>query len=294
MKREVKPGGSYGQFYDRFDSIEDVLNHIQNAPHVTSRRASQKTSMHYGDGGESWDLNAGFEGTLKLARDGWKDGRDKANVLANALYDQIAQQMFRPEVVFDVYGDGGFDMGRVMVGEPEAFFREEENESQLVAGPSSRVVTIYVNVCTSAAVDAKVMWKRGAVVAALVDLLEQGGKRVEVFVGSCQSSGDSRHEWLVKVKEAGRPLNLDSVAFWVAHPGVLRRIGFAVNETLPQAAFDGIMGFGYGMPDSFRSPREENSLYIDKMLLGAGPWDTPEGAIRWLKEELKKQGLLTE
>jgi hypothetical protein len=102
------------------------------------------------------------------------------------------------------------------------------------------IVRIGFETVVSAGEQVDSIMRRGAAIGALIDALESHNIRCEVTAVArdckCYAMGDETagyvlFETIIKAAEA--PLDLDRLAFAVAHPSMLRRITFAVLETLP-------------------------------------------------------------
>lgn len=113
--------------------------------------------------------------------------------------------------------------------------------------PKKPVVHIVVLGSASAATTAAQFAQFGGAVAYTVDKIENSGRRVELDVLFVMENQYAPLGWRKllgwKIKAAGDPLDLSAVAFSLAHPAALRRIGFAMFERT-----GGEMVLGYGKP----------------------------------------------
>jgi hypothetical protein len=94
------------------------------------------------------------------------------------------------------------------------------------------VVKIIASVAVSGIVSPEAVFSRGAVVLAAVDAIEAAGKRVELWIAKgskAHSNGDEWH-WLVPVKSASQPLDVDRLAFALCSVATQRRLFFSVQE----------------------------------------------------------------
>jgi hypothetical protein len=134
-----------------------------------------------------------------------------------------------PDWSYDV---AGFlcDVGRYSAGMPDCMWMTTEH----AATGERPIMTLAVNVCVSASIDAQNMANYGMAVAHYVDELEADGLRVEVIAAfPLHINGvDVCISWTVKA--ANQQMNLETVAFSIAHPAGFRRLGFAVCERLPK------------------------------------------------------------
>jgi len=114
-------------------------------------------------------------------------------------------------------------------GVPENMFVPLEDG----AANSKPIVRIAVNVVCSAWVEPQDIINRGAAVVALIDKIQSEGQRVEL-IAFCHIEGrrNDRLIMAVTVKRPEEPIDMDRVAFALAHPSMLRRCFFRVVEFL--------------------------------------------------------------
>lgn len=178
-----------------------------------------------------WDLGVGYAGALKLARDGWSEG---ARNVEFSDAQPLAAAMLKTKVL-DFAGELP-DIGRYVSGEPMHMTSHRRKERP--------IVHLVVNLWASGGTSARTFTTYGRALLALVDQLESGGHRVELDVvfptapkGHVVCAG-----W--KVKRAADALDPAALAFSIAHPAAMRRLGFAMVERAPLAADDG-GAYGY-------------------------------------------------
>lgn len=108
---------------------------------------------------------------------------------------------------------------------------EVENMVDVTRGRrQSMVLRIGIERCVSAITDTDDILAVGASVLAVVERLRAAGVASEVWVTFTHHAGDGAYQLRVKVQDAGRPIDLDRLAFWCMHPATLRRLAFAVEE----------------------------------------------------------------
>lgn len=114
-------------------------------------------------------------------------------------------------------------------GVPEDMFVPLEDG----AANSKPIVRIAVNVVCSAFVEPQDIINRGAAVVALIDKIQSEGQRVEL-IAFCHIEGyrNDRYLMSVTVKRPEEPIDMDRVAFALAHPSMLRRCFFRAIEWL--------------------------------------------------------------
>jgi len=215
------------------DSLYDLTSWLSATPRqrYDIDGSSTKTSAS-----QSWDLGAGYEGALALARNGWEEGRDKL-YHANAKLSNDSQ---RPELHYDVAGERP-DVARYVAGDPRHMISHKRRDGH------KPIITLVVNVTAAGMASADSMVNYGAALLSVIDTLENSGRRVEVIGGYITTSiGGAGKEvasitWMVK--RAEDPVDLAALAFSLAHPAMSRRLGFAAMERMPWRLKG---GSGYG------------------------------------------------
>ncbi|MBK7037860.1 MAG: hypothetical protein IPH42_16340 [Bacteroidetes bacterium] len=125
-------------------------------------------------------------------------------------------------------------------------------------------------------------------ICALVDALEYAGHRAEVICNVAASRNqydrdghNKENGWFevdVKVKPSDQPVELSSLAFCLAHPSMLRRIVFSVEELVGWSDY----ADRYGYP---AEATEKGDIYIKEIFSGLVSNDE---AISWVLLELEK------
>lgn len=185
------------------------------------------------DGGVAFEGDTCWQDTVTVADNGYVAIRPNVEALTERIAAHIApslQPAFTP--YFDVSG-GMVDVGRFLDGEPECMVETKLIE---IAKPG-KVVTILVHGGMLGKVKTTDFIKRGVAIVALVESLERMQHSTEIWLEVSSSREDHitprngpvlTH--LVKLKDAGEALDIDSLMFSVAYPGRHRRISFAIRE----------------------------------------------------------------
>ena len=243
-------------------------------------------------GKDNWS-GGSFEKALRLARTGWAEGTELLADAIKAFEAIIPAKRLTTVTVMDITGPGVLDFGRWATGHPEAWMVQQETETtDLGAG---KVIRIVYNITASSKVTTDQMMRKGATVVGLIDLLERSGRRVELdLVTGSQSHNSDGHsiQTSVRVKDAGASLDIERIAYAIAHPSSLRRLGFAIMELIPLEARRscGISpGNGYGMPKDWTV---EDAIYIPAS--DSRRFGTSAEQMIWIKEQLKAQGVTFE
>lgn len=199
-------------------SLAALVRYIDNTPRLWSYGESVSTRAS-----NNWDLNTGYEASLKLARDGWREG---ATHLAQGLASLPAIQTTSKRS----YGVSGSrpSVSRAITNNPRCMIRKRKGTQG-----QKPIVSIAVCVSANCNMDAEPMSNYGLAIARYVDELEAKGVRVELIAAIITRIKGVRcvHTWTVK--EANSAMNLSDVAYSIGHPACFRRLGFALIERVP-------------------------------------------------------------
>ncbi len=285
--------------HEKTDTTETL--HFDTLGEALSFSQQHQPDDHTGnriDPSPSWDNDTGFAGAVHAAEHGWPEGLARITKMAASI--DVCNKVHKPEVYFDVVGEGGWDMGAVMAGLPEVAIAQRDSELQ-IDSPNGPVVKIGVNLCASAGITADVITARGAAMAALVDALETAGKRVELwllcsFARECGRNGDGTYTgygdkliYEIVIKQAHESLSLDKLAFMLAHPAMFRRIIFAMfpgTDMGKQSVFRSMKGYPSEHPES-----AQFDVYLASAMWKTVQWASPASARAWVLGQLAGFGV---
>jgi len=215
-----------------FDTYGEFVDYIEALDY---KEGWADQSWNY-RGDYKWTLGKTFLQARKMATEGWPEGREK---MAGKMSDALASHELMEEREDWTNDHWGFapNVDAYLAGHPRHMLRPETVEQ-----PTERVVRLRVNLACSATVNGEQKATWGTAVAFLVDQLENCGKQVEVTAcylinGVAQLEGmpkyqrDGAYLNTIVIKAAGEPLDLDRLAFMVAHPAAHRRLLFKLRES---------------------------------------------------------------
>ena len=202
-----------------FEDHQDVVNFIDTYPNGKWHNASS----HQAESGTRFHKYT-WEDTLEHFKSGWIEGVAEVDKLAESIKTKLTENIDQYTVSYDVTGDF-IDMGRYVDGTPECM-----GYVDLIPQPMESL-SIVINIGARASVNVEDIYRRGAAITSLIDELQ---KQFFITVKLVQYSADC----------AGKPKNFkqvfnlnmkneysrDLLAFYVAHPGMMRRICFAIKE----------------------------------------------------------------
>jgi hypothetical protein len=162
------------------------------------------------------------------------------------------------------------------------------------AGRMGRVVRVLVNGSASANVTPERIMQRGVLATALVDVLAKLGVGVEVWLESATDDrGKSKHSQLIKLHSSEERLDIDNLMFAMAHPSMLRRVGFSILERTGWSNAKQIAreGAGYGQPhDCLMKDYIQADVVIDKLQNATG--DPVADGVAYIMSTVKGLDLL--
>lgn len=276
----------------RFDSLDAMLEYIESkeTPHWLRGCFADKPDEFTGG-------VATVDAACKLARNGWEGGRDEAAKIVTPLFNQVSSKIERHDPIHDIEGSQ-IDIAAYVDGQPECWTRLV---STYVDGLGSRIIKIGLNCGVSASVSSDTVVAKGATIAALVELLELGGYRVELSVvkaTSAKADGDPIFQWRTLIKRADQDFDMARVMYALAHPSMLRILNFALlaTENLKVAKqigfWEGKRDGGYSHDADFRY---DFDIYIGRSFQGSNEdackWESPESAKDWILRKLEEAGV---
>ena len=246
-----------------FSSLNEMLDYVEAIPErcrIGGRAAGWET------GGSDWVGTSSMREALSLARNGWREGADKAKEAAEVLETDHAQQRRRKHGLVG----SRVNVGRMLAGAPDHMVSRRKQDGV-------KVITLFVAVGMLAVVRAEDAILRAACVAAISDLLESNGYSCEIFaVHDSYINGSERPGVQISfpVKNAGEHLNIEDVVFSLGHPSVMRRFFFAIfgSQDYLSDMWGGMGATTSCFDEDHRPP--PNSYYISELrgqrIKGAG------------------------
>jgi len=248
----------------RFESFDDFIDYVSN-----TRPVWEKSSLASEQDDFKFNQTDSFDHAVDLASNGWEAGRDLMSDVIDEFDSNLVHAIALETRELDVGGDFP-DVGIAVTGDPVCM------ENVTMAETPSPVIRIGVSGTFNYKVKGKQVMYRGGAIASYVDALENQGWRVElVWNGQSVTSGTGKLddlEFQIMLKEANQPVDIDRLSFALAHPAMLRRLEFRLDETIADAEEN--FCFGYG------SARHKRPSDVDIWIPGFEPNSADEALAR--------------
>jgi hypothetical protein len=251
------------------------------------------------DGNPQERFNGGtktYADSAKLLREGWKAGADKVAKLTKQITPRIVRGVKHRTVTRPTVSPVGglrINIADIVAGGPLPFLGKFQTK-EITQG--SKIVRIAINTSASAGVSADTLFGRGAACMALIDVLTRYGKETDITLFfSTKAATHFVAVW--PVKPAGHRINPDRLAYAIGHPSLMRRQFFAALEHGAgehAASFYG--GYGYPVPlpkdaGTYDIMIDSDCAYTEGSREMRVEWTSAESQIKWVKSELRKQGI---
>jgi len=260
--------------------------------HVVERRENttgwKSSSLNYD--GEGWTGTTDLAENIDLMRKGWPEGT--ARIVAGVTALAAAQDDMAPQWAMDVCGAFP-DVGAYIAGEVEHMHNPSMD------APAAPILRLFVPGSNSASVEPWEIENFGIALLTLIDSLERDGRQIELVwqmtalptkparKGSTKrvSAGLPPTSVQVELKRAGDQMDLDRLAYAIAHPAMLRRSCFAVMEQFYEFAD---LGSTFGAPlDYPEEAKEPDALYIPRLCPDLYDLSTPATALASIRRRVE-------
>lgn len=237
-----------------FDNIQEVVSYIKNTK-VTKPfeekwggPSSRKTTN------TKWSGTKNFTEALELLKGGWSEKAKEIEASFSQKTIKEATPVTRQRSVYDVVG-GNCSVPRYLQGVPTSMIRQVRQPVK------EKVTTINYNIGYNCNFDADTIIKNATECLSQIKALEDNGTRVNLnIVWVIKDHSDKDYfTWVIPVKKSSERISIAKIAFAIAHPSMLRRIMFALEERdtdIPSYFSD-----GYGV--SVRGISEINKRFPD-------------------------------
>lgn len=232
-----------------FNSFRDLLTQAVNGSPDDSIPPTSLASKEHGNA--TFYGTHSFEDAIDIANNGWPEGRAQIEKYTKE-YTKLWQKFFPQQdfgaelkqqesgaiIVIDEYLKGSPDCMLDFNPNPELDDKLKGNKLQ----------RLIINGCCNCHISIEAIYQRGALLAALVNAMELSGFNVEIVVIWQVESWRKEQElrYTLTLKRFQDFLDIDALAYSLAHPSMLRRLIFALIEQESKHYVDNFVYHGYG------------------------------------------------
>tara|TARA_R110002096_G_scaffold78088_3_gene184015 strand:+ start:1281 stop:2228 length:948 start_codon:yes stop_codon:yes gene_type:complete len=255
-KTQIVTRRHFETFGDFYEYIIDADEAGVEGFHDSSQREHKERQTE-----SNWTLNASYADAKDLAVNGWPKGREMMEGKMSDALNSHAIPEIQPSWST---GEWGFfvDIGAYSAGDPMCVLHPDEQTSL-----TNNVVKLRVSLACAFGVDGEMKANWGTAIAFLILQLQGQGKQVAVEAcyytekhAGCQrdlKKVGQNYLTTITLKQAGEPLDLDRVAYVVAHPAAHRRLIWRTRE------IEKTLKNGYGTPRPLPDTDEPNMINIE-------------------------------
>ena len=237
-----KDTGKGENIYTTKATVGEMVEFIKQAPRIDS---AGKSSIE-DESTKDWDDNAGYKGAIELAEKGWPAGvkkMKKFEVEAGENFDTL------PAFSYDIAG--------AFPSVPAYCAGDPEHMALPVDLPNKPVCKMVVEIGKAWHLRAATSMRYGVAILGAVNSLMMAGVTVVLdanWSGAFDYGQRDYSQWLIPLGGGGQVMDLDRLAYCLAHPALLRRIGFSylerVKELAPTTKNGYLLNFGGGLFDT--------------------------------------------
>lgn len=271
--------------YEVFDSLGEFAKYA-----IANEAPQSANSAERYENGVSWQESATLAEACDIARNGYGAIRSDVDSILSKVTERLDMKFSEHYVTEYATSGSSVDMGRFVTGEPECML-EFLPESSATMG---RVVKIMVAGTASSDISSAHIIARGVAVVALLETIHKMGVGVELWWESCvtgRGARDKTYSTVVKLHDSNDHLDIDSVMFSMAHPSMLRRLTFSVQEQSTTAKAQGAESYsGYGTPHNLEYTKiRDYDVMVEKLQNGNG--DIVKDPFAWVLTTVQGLGL---
>lgn len=233
---------------EEFDSIHDFITEIHKRPLATKTHPGrEQSSLEVDNSKKPWAGTKSYDEAQQLMETGWTTVAAKLTKRVPVQTKSGNANKTRP--VYSVVG-GTCSVPRYLQGIPTSMIDRRQTPMK------SKIIVVNKDMSFPAMVSADSIFEEGVKALQIIQGLEGKGYRVKLNMVWAIEDSNEIVALRVVVKRPDDRLSIQKMAFPLAHPAMLRRIGFKWLETCP---FTTKSYHGYGRPAT-----NELKLALDK------------------------------
>lgn len=234
-------------------------------------------------GSSPWSGTKTYRDAHTLAIYGWRDGTAQLRRMTANMSGSM--NVIRQNMNLALTG-GAVDVPTYLTGEPECMWSWQDTEER-------KAVRVIIDGAHASRVTPEEIMRRGAAVVAFVDAMESAGYSAEIQLRFSLSNfgGNNIITHAVALKRSDEPMDLESIAFAIAHPASLRRIGFGAFELMHPKITKAFSFKRHGSYGSVHRTKAEEVDAGDIILTGNHKFYSDDEAMQWARECVASYGV---
>jgi hypothetical protein len=235
-------------------------------------------------GASEFTGHASFDDALKFVETGWADGHKE---VVKGMSGMIEQRGYLEGDELNPGMSGSVvDVAAFIEGRPDCYLDFEEIED------SRPVLKVGVQFSAQGGYSSQCFTNRGSAMLSLVEILEASGIPVELW-GYANTerlkNRDKKQRIDILLKSSSEPIDVDKIAFVLAHAAFYRQLGFGVKQW-----FSKEKGETFGDPKNCQSCELSDDAFDVVTPYSPSFLRDTVSITRWITETCKKLGLEVE
>lgn len=246
-----------------FDNVGDFTKWVRNKKQTTAGK-NHNLSVKEGERQTEFTGTKSFEQAQNLLDNG--DHQLSRMIIDTNREIKASSHMGQTLAMSIERSAQGFipNIGAYMTGHPYNMLNVRQ-----AFKPMSKVISIVYNIVVSCYIQTNQMISAASKVSSAIATLEAKGYRINLYICMCAlnhntKSAKCKAGFIIKIKDAGRPMDPLRIAYPLANPSMARRHGFAFFERA-----DWKLPGNYGSPMNFSDielrPIVGNHIYLSAM-----------------------------
>lgn len=219
-----------------FQSLSEFYNFLQKTPRRKTAKSSSEEPPNSWNGGIT--LKEAYSLMLNGDSELYKEFIEQKDL---SIEKMLGNAMNKKGFIDDVVGFQP-NIPNYLIGIPTNMINDKPMKL------SQKVINIVLCMSVSAYADSNMIKKIGMKYAQVIDLLEKGGYRVNLYLSHAGKWDNEINMCMIKLKTDKEPFNLKKCVFPIVHPSMFRKIVFRWIECCDIDTE--ITDVGYGQPIS--------------------------------------------
>lgn len=271
--------------HEYFSSINQMLNILEGRKNNEVMRDEHSSTQ---TGGREWSGTDSYEEAVKLLTCGYTDILDKLRLGIQKATKSLKDIDFsKNHIIEDVQGASPI-VPNYLQGLPKTMCYRQSVPKKI------KTINIIYSPCANCGSEPEEFIEAGVAILSAIRAIEKSNISIKLdCMFSDATSGREAVIGIVRVKNYRDRLDLQKLCFPMAHPSMLRRIGFKYIETAPDMKESGFT-FGYGRTPSLEDLEgflklPENTVLLNMKVVRGKLECDPKKVIDYINEKVQNR-----